>query len=175
MHQDSLQFQTCQTFSMSKTKSKDRDTLKSPWLMPWGTLTKIAHFSEILLSHDSLFVDRNDINNFGPKGQSFKTILTWEEMLQLERPSMAYIVARSRQIVKKRTKEKLIVISCTWKIRLSLNENREAKKNVEKMMKKMHKHKLFFSCKELLFSLGNYIWGEKWPSFIILPLIENYQ
>ena len=34
-------------------------------------------------------------------------------------------------------KEKLIVMSCTWKVRLSLNENQESKKKcVEKMMKK---------------------------------------
>ena len=55
MHQDLIQFQTCQTFSMTKTKSQDRDTLKSPWLIPWGTLNKIAHFSEIFLSHDPFF------------------------------------------------------------------------------------------------------------------------
>ena len=57
----------------------------------------------------------------------------WEEMLQLGRPFMACVVARSRQIEKKkknkkRTNEKLIVMSCTWKIRLSLNENQKAKK-----------------------------------------------
>ena len=47
------------------------------------------------------------------------------------------------------------------------------KKNVEKMMKKLHKHKSFFSYKELLFNLGNYVWDEKWPSFITLSLIEK--
>ena len=74
-------------------------------------------------------LDRNDINNFGPKGQPFKTILTRKEMLQLGRPSVVCIVARSRQIIwieKKRKKEKLIVMSCTWKIRLSLNKNQES-------------------------------------------------
>ena len=35
-----------------------------------------------------------------------KQILTWEEMLQLGRPSMACIVALSRQIVKKMKKKK---------------------------------------------------------------------
>ena len=28
-----------------------------------------------------------------------------------------------------------------------------------------------FSCKDSLFSLGNYVWDEKWPSFIIPSLI----
>ena len=42
-------------FNDQKYKSQNRDTLKSPWLIPWSTLNKIAHFSEILLSHDPLF------------------------------------------------------------------------------------------------------------------------
>ena len=69
-------------------------------------------------------------------------------MLQLGRPFMVCVVARSRQTTKKKTKnkntkekEKLIVMSCTWKIRLGLNKNQE--KNVEKMMKKLQKHKSF--------------------------------
>ena len=41
------------------------------------------------------------------------------------------------------------------------------------MMKKLHKHKSLFSYKELLFSLGNYVWDEKRPSFIIPSLIEK--
>ena len=38
-------FKPAKPFQWAKQKSQDRDTLKSPWLMPWGTLTKIAHFS----------------------------------------------------------------------------------------------------------------------------------
>ena len=53
MHQDLLQLQACQNpFDDQKHKFQDRDTLKSPWLMLWGMLTKIAHFSRILLSHN---------------------------------------------------------------------------------------------------------------------------
>ena len=36
--------------------------------------------------------------------------------------------------------------------------------------KRLHKHHSFFSYKELLFSLGNYVWDEKWPFFIIPSL-----
>ena len=64
-------------------------------------------------------------------------------------------------------------MSCTWKIRLSLNENQESRKNIEKMTKKLQKHKSFFSSKESLFSLGNYVWDEKWSSFIIPPLCKT--
>ena len=61
-------------------------------------------------------------------------------------------------------------MSCIWKIRLSPNKNQESQ--IQKMCwKKLHKHKSFVSCKELLFSLGNYVWDEKWPYFIILSLI----
>ena len=76
---------------------------------------------------------------------------------------------------KKKQKKKWIVMPCTWKIRLSLNENQECKKKCKKNDEKSHKHKSFFSRKESLFSLGNYVWDEKWPSFIILSLIKkNY-
>ena len=86
---------------------------------------------------------------------------------------MECIVARNRQIMKKKTKqenEKLIVMSCTWKIQLSPNENQESQiqKNV---LKNDEKTEIFFSCKDSLFSLGNYVWDEKWPSFNILSLI----
>ena len=89
---------------------------------------KIAHFSGILLSH--IFpLDRNNINNLGPKANLPKQSSHWEEMLQLGGPFMACIVARSRKIVKKsekkEEKEKLIVMSCTWKIRSALNNNQE--------------------------------------------------
>ena len=39
---------------------------------------------------------------------------------------------------------------------------------------KLHKHKSFFSCKDLLFNLGNRVWNEKWPSFIIPSLIKKF-
>ena len=57
-------------------------------------------------------------------------------MLQAGSQSTTCDVAQSRPFKKKRIKEKekLIVMSCTWKIRLSLNENQEKmlKKNDEK-------------------------------------------
>ena len=124
--------------------------------------------------------NRNDINNFGPKGQPFKTILTWEEMFQSDKSSMICVVAWSRQTMRmrktkkqknKKKKKKLIVMPCTWKIQLSLDKNQEAKKSWENDEKELYKHKSFFSCKELLFSLSNYIWDEKWPSFTIPSLI----
>ena len=53
-------------------------------------------------------------------------------------------------------------MSCTWKIRLSPNENQEIQ--IQKKMKKMKNYN-FFSCKDSLFSLGNYVWDEKFPFF----------
>ena len=46
-------------------------------------------------------------------------------------------------------------------------ESRMPEKNDEKS----HKRKSFSFYKESLFSLDNYIWYEKWSSFIILSLI----
>ena len=59
-----------------KRKSQDRDTLKSSLIDVLGHVDqKLSifreHFWAIILS-----LDRNDINNFGPKGQPSKTILT---------------------------------------------------------------------------------------------------
>ena len=80
-------------------------------------------------------------------------------ILQLGRPSMTCVVARSRHIVrtKKEQKEKLIAMSCTQKIQLSPNENQESQ--IQKNVLKRNDEKLqsFFSCKDSLFSLGNYV------------------
>ena len=76
-------------FSSTKHKSQDYDIPKLSLIDALGQADrKITYFPRTLLSHNPLF-GQNDINNFGPKGQPFKTILTWEEMLQLGRPSMA--------------------------------------------------------------------------------------
>ena len=104
MHQDLLQFQTCQTFSMSKTKSQDRDTLKSPWLMSWGTSIENCPFFGNTFEPYPL--KRNDTSNLEPKANPFKTILIWEEMLQAGSPSMACVVARSRQTMRTKTRKK---------------------------------------------------------------------
>ena len=102
---------------------------------------------------------------------------TWEMMLQLGRPSMACVVNRSRQIgrMKKKKKKSKRKIDCHvmhLKIRLSLNKNQEGrKKMLKKMMKNCINTNHFFPCKESLFSLGNYVWDEKWSSFIIPSLI----
>ena len=80
---------------------------------------------------------------------------------------------REKEKAKKKRKNWL---SChaLEKIRLSLNKNQESKKNVEKMMKNcIHMNHFFSSCKESLFSLGNYVWDEKLPSFIIPSLMEK--
>ena len=50
-------------------------------------------------------------------------------------------------------------MSCTWKIRLSLNKNQESR--ILKKILKNEKIAIFLSCKDLLFSLGNYVWDEK--------------
>ena len=101
----------------------------------WAHWPKIAHLSKILLSH--IFpLDRNDTSNLEPKTNPSKTIPTLEMLLELGRPFMTYVVARSRQIVrmKKRKKHNKRKIDCRVmhlkKIRSSLSENQESQKNV---------------------------------------------
>ena len=48
---------------------------------------------------------------------------------------------------------------------ISLNKRKPSSKKMQKNINH------FFSCKELLFSLGNYIWNEKWPSFTVPSLM----
>ena len=54
----------------------------------------------------------------------------------------------------------------------SIKSKQESRK--QKNDEKLHTHESFFSsCKESLFSLGNYVWNEKLSSFIIPSLIEK--
>ena len=122
-------FKPAKPFSITKNRSPKIVTVWNHlnWCLMAHWL-EIAHFSRILLSH--IFpLDRNDTSNHKPKANHFKITLIWEKMFQLGRPSMIYVVARSRQIMRikkeKKNKEKLIVMSCTWKIWSSLNENQE--------------------------------------------------
>ena len=141
MHQDSLQLQACQN-PLDDQKHK---SLKS-WYSENTLIVALGHVEKkkLPISRERFWViifslDRNDINNFGPKGQPFKTILTWEEMLQSERSSMICIVARSRQTMrtrkeKKTIKEKMIVMH----LKNSSKSKRESRKpnSRKKMMKK---------------------------------------
>ena len=142
MHQDLLQLQACQNpFNDQKHKSLRL------WYSEITLIDTLGHVDQKLPIFREYFwaiilsLNRNDINNFGPKDQPFKTILTWEKMLQFGRPSMKCIVVRSRQTMGKKKKKtnktikKMVVMSCTWKIRLSLNENQEAKKMLRKWWK----------------------------------------
>ena len=117
---------------------------------------KIAHFSRILLSPIFFWTEviRATSNQ---KPTLSKQILTWEEMLQLGRPSMACIVALSRRIVKKKEKKKKRNIDChVMHLKNLIKSKRESKrKKCWENDEKLHKPKSFFSCKELLFSLGN--------------------
>ena len=140
MHQDSLQLQACQNpLDDQKRKSQDRDTLKS------SLIDALRHVDQKLPIFQERFwaiifsLDRNDINNFGPKDHLSKTI----PILRSDAPiwKAFYGTCRcpeqmSQKNNEKRTKEKMIVMSCTWKIRLSLNENQECQKNAKKKMMK---------------------------------------
>ena len=68
-------FKPAKPFPWAEQNPKTAIPWNHLWLMSWGMLTKIIHFSGILLSH--IFpLDRNNINNLGPKSQLSKTILT---------------------------------------------------------------------------------------------------
>ena len=138
----------------------------------WIITPFLADISGTFLSH-TLSLDKNDVNNPWTKRRLlFEAILTWGVVLQSGKSSMARVVVRNRWIMrtkKKEQKEKLIVMSCTWKIRLSLNENQESQ--IQKMCWKTAI--IFFSYKDSLFGLGNYVWDKKWSSYIIPPLCKT--
>ena len=136
-------------------------------------LTKITHFSGILLSHIPLFGQKwyKQLRTKRPSFQNYPHTEKWCFNLKGLLWHVSLPGANESKKNEKRTKEKMIVTSCTWKIWLSLNKNQEAKKCWENDEKELYKHKSFFSYKELLFSLGNYIWDEKWPSFTIPSLM----
>ena len=140
MHQDLLQPQAYQNPSMTKNaKSQDRDILKSPWLMPWGTLTKIAHFFEILLSHDSLLGHKWPKQLWTKKPTLSKQSLHKKKRcFNLESHLWRASLPRVDKLWewKKKTKRKMIVMSCTWKIQVESKwKSRESKKMLRKWWK----------------------------------------
>ena len=88
-------------FNDQKHRFQDRNALKSPWLMPQGTFTKNYPFLG---------------NTFEPGQKWYEQLQTKSQpsqnnshirmMLQLGRPSTTCIVARSRQIVRVKKKNK---------------------------------------------------------------------
>ena len=169
MHQDLLQLQACQN------PSDDPETQVLEIMIFWDHLDwclgacwpKLPIFREHFWA-TILSLDRNDINNLGPKGHPFKTIFIREERLQLGRPCMACIIAQSRQIVrmKKRKKNNKRKIDCHV---IHLKNSIESKQEKRKMMKNCINTN-HFPCKESLFSLGSYVRDDKWPSFITFLL-----
>ena len=130
--------------SLSKSSRWLKTQISRPWyfetIFDWclgACWPKIIHFQEhfwvIILS-----LDRNDINNFRPKCHLSKAIpilrsdsSIWKALYGTCR----CLEQMSHKKNEKRTKEKIIVMSCTWKIRLSLNKNQECQKKCQKMMK----------------------------------------
>ena len=133
MHQDLLQLQACQNLSDNPKTQVPKIMIfwdHLDWCLGacWPKLPiSREHFWAITLS-----LDRNDINNFGPKGQSFQNKSSHEKRcFNLE----GHLWYASLLEVDKPRKKKLIVMSCTWKIWLSLNENQQ-----EKMLRKWWKN-----------------------------------
>ena len=151
MHRNLLQLEACQN-PLDDQKHKSLRL----WYSEITRIDALGHVNQKSpISRERFWaiifsLDRNNINNFGSKGQLYKTILTWEEMLQSERSSMIRVIAWSRQTMrtrkrkskKKKQKEKMIVMSCTWKIRLNLNENHESQIQEKKCEKKWLKNRI---------------------------------
>ena len=76
-------------------------------------------------------------------------------MLQSERSSMTCVVAWSRQTMRMK-KEKRKIDCHVMHLKNSIKSKQESRK--QKNDEKLHTHESFFSsCKESLFSLGNYV------------------
>ena len=140
MHQDLLQFQACQNpFDDQKHKSLRSWYFEITLINALGHVNQKSPISRERFWAIIFFLDRNNIYNFGPKGQLCKTSLTWEEMLQSERSSMVCIVARSRQTMrmKKKTATKRKNECHVMHLKNSTKSKRESwkpnsRKNVEK-------------------------------------------
>ena len=164
MHQDLLQLQACQNpFDDQKHKSQGHDTLKPSLIDALGHVDQNYPFLEnswaIFLS-----LDRNDINNFGPKGHLSKTI----PILRSDAPIWKALYGMCRCPEQMSHKKK---IDChVMHLKNSIKPKWESRMS-EKNDEKSHKRKSFSFYKESLFSLDNYVWYEKWSSFIILSLI----
>ena len=114
MHQDLLQFQTCQTSSMSKTQvSKIVIFWNHPDWCLWGMLTNITHSSRILSNQKPTLSKRSSYEKrcFKLEGHPLHATL----------PRIDHSKKRKKWMNKR--KRKLIVISCTGEIRLTPSIN----------------------------------------------------
>ena len=137
MHQNLLQFQTCQTFSMSKTKSQDCDSLKSPRLRPQDTLTKLPisreYFWALSFSgqewYKQLWTKRPTFQN---NPHTRREASTWRVIYGMHR-----CPEKTNREHKKKEKRKIDchVMHLKKKTRLSLNENQEKQKMLKKWWK----------------------------------------
>ena len=133
-------FKPAKPFQWPKTQVQDHDALKSPWLMPQGTLTKnwpfLGNTFEPYFSSRQKWCEqpRTKSQPFQNDPHMKRDVSSWKAIYDMWRCPEETIQKKRKKWVKE--KEKLIVMTCIWKIRLSLNENQESKKNVEKMMKK---------------------------------------
>ena len=132
MHQDLLQLQTCQTFSITKNRSPKIVTFWNHlnWL-PQGTLIRNCPFlGNTFEPYRSFEQPLNQKPTLSKRSSYEKRCFKLEG--HLRHVTLPRVDHKKNEWI--REKEKLIVMSCTWKIRLSLNENQEnqIQKNFEK-------------------------------------------
>ena len=91
---------TCYSFKLAKTlpMTQKHKSLRS-WYSEITLIDVLGHVDQNYLFLGNTFwaiilsLDRTGINNLGPKGHPFKTILIWEEILQPGRPCLSCIIA----------------------------------------------------------------------------------
>ena len=111
------------------------------------------------------------INNFGPKGHFSKTIPILRSDASIWKALYGMCRCPEQMSQKNDEKKNKRKNDChVMHLKNSIKPKWESRMS-KKMMKNRINTNHFPFCKELLFSLGNYVWDEKWPSFIIPSLI----
>ena len=130
MHQDLLQLQTCQTFSMTKAK------IPRSWHSEVTLIDVSGHIDQKLpISREycwAIFFLRTEMiwATSNQKPTLSKQSLHEKRCFKLEghlpHATLPRVDKSWERKKEKKEQKKLIVMSCTWKIRLSPNENQES-------------------------------------------------
>ena len=171
MHQDLLQLQARQnSLNDQKRKSPDRDTSKSSLIDVLGHVDQKLPIFRKSFEPYPFFGQKWCKQPLNQKPTLSKQSSHEKRYFKLEGYLRHATLPRVDNSRKRKTEQKKNWLLCHTLEKFDWVKTKIKKLKFKKKMKKTKNCNLF-PLQELFFSLGNYIWDQKWPSFIIPSLI----